>query len=290
MNKIYYLLEGLVTGRISLKKLPDVYKRYKELKGFQKLQAPFVETEYGTKMYLNSEDWVVSKELYYKKCWEREETEFFKKIILNGMNIIDIGANIGYFSILFSKWVGDKGKVFAFEPDPENFRFLVKNIQANICHNIIPINKAVSNNDGKIFLFQSATNKGDHRIIDAKIIPEDVIRNKIEIEATRLDSSFSPEQKIDLIKMDIQGAEGLALEGMTQILSRNHKMYLFTEFWPYAIERSGKSPKEFLEQLNQLGFKIATINKNEKIPTSNSDFGEKPPNWQINLICERQEK
>ena len=291
MKKISYYIEGLKTGRISLKNVLRSYKVKHRDKKFPRIKNPVVRTIYRTKMYLNPKDNVISKYLYVYKCWEPQETEYFKKIILEGMHVIDIGANIGYFSILFSKWVGDKGKVFAFEPEPENYSILVKNIQANNCNNIIPIKKAVSNKEGTLILFQSEENKGDHRIFDAEILPEDKNRNKIEIESIKLDSFILSEQKIDFIKMDIQGSEMLALEGMMQILSRNHKMYLFTEFWPYAIERSGRSPKEYLEILRLLSFKISTLDKDEKIPTSSKDFDDEDfRSRQINLICEKNQK
>jgi len=289
MKKISYYIEGVKTGRISLKNVLKYYKTTYRYEKFQKLKHPFVKTLYKTKMYLNPKDNIISKFLYMNKCWEPQETEYFKKIVLEGMNVIDIGANIGYFSILFSKWIGDRGKVFAFEPDPKNYELLIKNIQANKCTNISPIKKAVSNYDGKTFLFLSDENIGDHRIFDANIFPGDEIRNKIEIESIRLDSFFLPEQEIDLIKMDIQGSEMLALEGMNQILSRNHKIFLFTEFWPIAIEKSGRSPKEYLEKLHQLGFKIYSLNKNEKITISSYDFDEKNYGSKfINLICEKK--
>lgn len=291
MKKISYYIEGVKTGRISLKNVLKYYKTKYRDKKFSKLKHPDVETLYGNKMYLNPKDNIISKYLYGNKCWEPLETEFFKKIISEGMQVIDIGANIGYFSILFSKWVGDNGKVFAFEPDPDNYELLLKNIHANNCKNIIPIKKAVSNYDGKTFLFHSNENKGDHRIFEAKILPEDEIRNRIEIESIRLDSFISPQQKIDFIKMDIQGSEMLALEGMMQILSRNHKMYLLTEFWPYAIEMSGRSPEEYLEILRKLGFKIYPLNKNEKIPISSNDVDDKNfRTEQINLVCEKKGK
>ena len=70
--------------------------------------------------------------------------------------------------------------------------------------------------------------------------------------------------------MDVQGAEYLVLEGMRKTINRNSNLYLLTEFWPYAIEKSGHSPKEFIEQLMKIGFKLFII-KNNKIISLESD-------------------
>lgn len=206
------------------------------------------------KFFLNKKDREISQTLIFDKFWEFEESEYFKKIISKGMNIVDIGSNIGYFSLLFSKWTGSNGRVYCFEPDEENYQLLLKNIRYNDANNIILQKKALSDKKGKTTLFIDEINKGDHRIIDmiAYTKDEKMGKKKVEVETTTLDSEIPLNEKIDLIKMDIQGAEMLALKGMKELIKKNLKITLLTEFWPFGIKKSGNSPKEFIDTLIQL--------------------------------------
>ena len=264
----YYRSE-IKNNHLTLDDLQRVFTSSEEYKINQRLNHACIYTVYGTKMYLDPTDTVVSKSLNSNLIWEKEESEFFKNIIKEGMNVVDIGANIGYFTLLFSKWIGNKGKVYSFEPDPSNFEILSKNICANRSKNVTAFQKALSNNDGKLSLFLCEKNKGDHRIFDFYAFEDDDKRKKIDVESVTLDSVLS-DKKIEVIKMDVQGAEYLVLEGMKETINKNSNLYLLTEFWPYAIEKSGHSPKDFIEVLRKMKFEISII-KNNKIISLESD-------------------
>ena len=150
-------------------------------------------------MYLDPNDTIVSRSLSLDLIWEKEESEFLRNIIKEGMNVVDIGANIGYFSLLFSKWVGDKGKVYSIEPDPFNFDLLSKNILINQAENIISFQNALSNHNGHASLFLSEKNKGDHRIFDFYVFEDDDKRKTIDVESVTLDSILNDE-KLELSK------------------------------------------------------------------------------------------
>ena len=127
-----------------------------------------------------------------------------KGSIKKGDIVLDIGSHVGIFSVLASKLVGDSGKVFSFEPSPNNFYLLKKNIKLNDINNITAINKGVSNKQGvkKLFLslfgyggnsFFKNQNKKDFINIDCISLTEAIEKNKIK--------------KIDFLKMDCEGAE-----------------------------------------------------------------------------------
>ena len=78
----------------------------------------------------------------------------------------------------------------------------------------------------------------------------------------KLDSVLA-DKKIEVIKMDVQGAEYLVLQGMKETINKNSNLYLLTEFWPYAIKKSGHSPEKFIEQLRKMGFEISIIKNNK---------------------------
>lgn len=209
----------------------------------------------GNKIYLDSQD---SLRLSYGS-YEPFETELIKKEVKKGFAVLDIGANIGYYTIMLSKLVGKKGKVFAFEPDPGNIAVLRKNIEVNGCKNVILEQKAVSDKNETIRLYICKYNRGDNRIYTSGDR-----RNFININAVKLDDYFKDyEGKIDFIKIDIQGAEGLALQGMEGLINKNKQLKITTEFWLCGLQRSRVSAEEYLGLLKRLGFKLFNINEQE---------------------------
>ena len=199
-------------------------------------------------------------------AYEKGETELVKKTVREGMAVVDIGANIGYYTLIIAKIVGGKGKVYAFEPDPENYRLLVKNIELNGYDNVIPMQKAVSNRTGTTELFLHPVDMGSHRIYNSNDG-----RESIKIEMVSLDEFFEgKENKVDVIKMDVEGAEIAALQGMKNILQNNDDVKIFTEFSPAATRTFGYSPEEGLNELIKSGFKLYHINdlKGETTPVS----------------------
>jgi len=286
-------INQIKSGQLDLTDLEKSFKNSKEYQSLQLLKHKgFVQTLFGTKMYLDKNDLVVSKELANNKVWEPQETKYLKKIIKKGMNAVDIGAHIGYYSVLFSKWVGNKGKVFCFEPEPDNFKLLLKNKRANHSKNLVLFQKAVSNIDGSTNLFLNAENKGDHRILDFYVSGNDESRQKIKIDCIKLDSVISARQKIDVIKMDIQGAEMLALQGMNEILTNNPTMTMLIEFWPFAIEKSGYRPEQFLEKIRQYEFTISILKDKKLIPVEKEDefFKNYTSTDYFNLVCKKGHK
>lgn len=223
---------------------------------FSHLKSNLVEVQ-GHKMFLDSKD---SLRLSIYGVYETFETELVKKEIKNGDVVLDVGANIGYYTLIFAKLVGEKGKVFAFEPDPTNFALLKKNVETNGYRNVILVQKAVSNKTEKTRLYLSEDNKADHRIYDSHDG-----RQSVEIEAIQLDDYFKDyDGRIDFIKMDIEGAEAAALQGTLNLLKKNKDVKIVTEFWPIALKRFGVNPEEYLKSLREQDFRLYHINEQEK--------------------------
>ena len=238
------------------------------------------------KLYIDKDDQVVSQELIQSGKWEPFETKIFKKSIKKGDVVLDIGAHIGYYTLIAAKIVGDKGKVYAFEPDPKNFSLLKKNIEENNYKNVVPINKAVSNNNGKIKLYINPANTGDHRIFKSADK-----RGGIITETITLDDYFKNDIKIDFIKIDIQGAEHTALLGAKNILRYNKNLKIITEVEPLLLRNAGSSTRMYLNFLEKNYFSLYEINERSKLTmkTLSKKLLVLPENpfVKVNLLCKK---
>tara|TARA_Y100000310_G_scaffold329947_1_gene400696 strand:+ start:23568 stop:24101 length:534 start_codon:yes stop_codon:yes gene_type:complete len=163
--------------------------------GIMKLLRPSSIEVNGLKMTLDKRD---TSE--YSKGYEPKTTEIMKKMIKEGDTIIDVGACIGYYILLFAKLVGPKGRVFAFEPEIKNFKILKKNTQLNNLSNIVLVNKAVSDKEGKSKFYVNKYRVGSHHLQNEF----DDRSYAVEVETITLDEFFKNYgRNIDLIKMDI---------------------------------------------------------------------------------------
>lgn len=191
---------------------------------------------------------------------EEFESEIVKKIIKKGNIVIDIGAHMGYYTLLFARTVGENGHVYSFEPDPRNFDLLKKNVEINGYKNVTLIQKAVSNKTGRGKLYLGEYS-GGNRIFDTH---DD--RKSIEIETIRLDDYFeNNSRKIDFLKMDAEGTEIDIIEGMNLLLQKSQNIRIMCEFYPTLIKKFGREPEEYLKSLNNQGFKLFHLNADKKI-------------------------
>ncbi len=211
----------------------------------------------------------------WKESWSVQEIEVMKANIEMGDTVIDVGANIGAFTLLFAQQVGLQGHVFAFEPSPENVSLLQKNVSANGYPNVKIIPKAVTDKDGKVTLFLSDYNVGDHRIYDPheksgglgntgaeyeRLKDKTGRRKSVSVEVVSLDNYFRRwEKAVEFVKIDVQGAEATVCAGMSEIIRKNLKIKIMIEFWPAGLTMSGANPKEFLEKLREVGFSFFEI-------------------------------
>ena len=210
-------------------------------------------------------NWAWKLEMFLQH-YERETTNLFKEKIERGGVIIDLGAHIGYFTSLFSELVGKNGKVYAFEPNPELFVMLKQNTRK--FENVVLSEMAVSNKGGVINFYESLNNTGNH-----SIFPADFREVKISVNSVRLDDVIK--EKVDWIKMDIEGAEPLAIEGMNRIISENQNIKLVIEFCPDILNLTNYTPKQFIGMIYSMGFKVYAITENglKEITKDNNQNG-----------------
>ncbi len=151
--------------------------------------------------------------------------EVFDMFIKEGMTVVDIGANVGYFTRCLSKKVGTKGFVYAFEPIPATFKSLQATISLNNISNVIAVNKASSDHNGTVTMYLSLK----HYMASLDVNWASREGGETEVPCITLDSFFETTGKApDFIKMDIEGGGVYALKGMYNII-RKHEPVLFLE-------------------------------------------------------------
>jgi FkbM family methyltransferase len=177
--------------------------------------------------------------------------------ISSGDTVLDIGANIGFYSHLFGQLTGNKGRVYAFEPDEENFLHLKKYVGE--MPNVTLKHAAVSDKTDVVALYKSPMLNVDHRTY-----PVDGYLSKLMVESVAIDDFLPPNTSVSFIKMDIQGFEATALRGMKQTLTDNiEHLKMLMELFPAGLKKSGSSATETITFLHQCGYNVYLIEKNK---------------------------
>ena len=247
-------------------------------KAIKRLKNEFVIID-GDKIFLDEKDSLL---LSINKIYEKNETNFVKDSVNKGDIVIDIGANIGYYTLMFAKLVGGTGKIYAFEPDPKNFSILEKNIQVNGYNNIILEKKAVSNKLGKSTFYVSENSAGSsmHK-------PNNVV-DQIYVDLITLDNYFEVNTITpDFVKIDIEGYELNALKGMESILQSSDKTKIMIEYNPLTKKELNSDPMDSLTFLSELGFKFKDLNSRVQTFLTFEDIKQEYENSKklTNFIC-----
>lgn len=239
----------------------------------------------------SKKDLFISKHLTVDGIWEPFETLIITKLIKQGDIVYDIGANIGYYSIIASNLVKNSGKVFSFEPEPTNFRLLKFNLKKNRCSNVICEPIAVSDGPSETYLYLSEDNLGGHSIYKS-----DLKRKRLRVPQINIDkypSAFSG--KIDFVKIDTQGAEYKILSGMKDVILHNRDIIkVVIEFWPNGLDMAGNSADQLIILMEKLFSNFLVIDEpNEtlfevtpdQLATLSSGSLRKKKDNQINILC-----
>ena len=240
----------------------------------------------GSKMFLDPGD---SLDLSINGVYGELDTKIIREEIHEGDIVIDVGANIGYYTLIFAQLVGSSGKVFAFEPEPKNFEILKKNIEINNYQNIVAEQKIVSDKSGIVKLFIA-----EHGIVGHRINQEKSSQKFIEVESIILDNyikKLNLDNKINFIKIDVEGSEPKVLEGTKEIIQKSNQLKIFTEFNREVVKEYGIEPKEMIDLFYRNGFKIYLPNyKENKINLTNVNellTSKETLLENINLLCKK---
>jgi FkbM family methyltransferase len=190
---------------------------------------------------------------FFKRRQDKNDIALMKTHIKKGDVVLDIGANIGFYTKILSELVGEQGKVYAFEPDKTNYGHLLQN--AGHLKNVVFHNKAVSDKTGTITLYHS-----DMLNVDHKTYATENYTSTSEIDCVAADDVI-PGKKVDFIKIDIQGFEYFAFLGMKDIFKKNEHLKIITEFYPLGMQNAGIDYITFFELLWKNSFTVFKLEK-----------------------------
>jgi FkbM family methyltransferase len=203
-------------------------------------------------LYVHGErDKYVSRRIREEGIWEPYETSLLLSLLQEGNVFVDVGANIGYFTVLAGSVVGEGGAVFAFEPDPDNFSLLQANTGLNgLQDRVIAVEAGLAADDGDGRLFLSEDNLGDHQIYATEGGRSSLaisLYNGSQYLAGKL-------SRLDLLKVDTQGSEYQVMAGLLPLLQRLPRIpRIIIELTPLSLRQAGASGRALIELLATLG-------------------------------------
>jgi FkbM family methyltransferase len=201
---------------------------------------------------VDTSTWIGAK-VAFLGDYEPEIKKIFKSYINNKDTVLDIGANIGLHTLYFSELVGTEGKVISFEPVPYNFRRLQENVKLNNAANIETENIALSDKNEiiNINIDEKSSNPGSFNLFE--------LNGSVKIDC-RIGDEIVGDEKVDFIKIDVEGYEGYVIAGLLKTIEKNKPFIIFEYDLNYQ-EKTGL-PKDYIfNLLRPLGYSFYLIKR-----------------------------
>ena len=239
-------------------------------------------TIFSHKMYVDTRDLGLAPHILLDGCWERSVTDVFLSLVRPGMRVVEIGANVGWYSLLAAEIVGSAGKLVSFEPNPRMADILMRNLSINgFVDRCQVIDKAVFSATRKVEfgiyekyaagsgLFAARAQAAREQRPAAGLHPRFIdVLQLMEVDAVALDSHFAPGSKVHIMKIDAEGAEPHIIAGANRLLEENRDMQIILEFAPRLLRLGGSSAEEFYDTIRTLGFRIFRIEQDASLQES----------------------
>lgn len=209
---------------------------------------------HGFEILVDRHDLVIGRAIAHGE-YEPHCTAIVERFVSTGHTFVDVGANVGFFTLLAARRVGATGRVLVFEPIAHNYRLLERSIARNGLANVQVFHQALLDRAGSVeFLQWARRNSGSFHVLN----DPGWDRARYTVEAAAFDELFT-EPRVDFVKIDVEGAEGLVLDGMRETIRRERPMILF-EFSPAAIaDLSRRDPDQLLQALHGLGYATVEV-------------------------------
>jgi len=226
------------------------------------LDGEYIERRGGLWWAINPGDYI-QQDLFWSSAKDVAEIREALRWIPNGGVMFDIGANFGYYAITIATALGGDCNVYAFEPNPPTMRRFRKNLELNFTRGVHPREEGLSDAPGRAFVVDEPAHSGA-AYLGQSVNPVDGISASIHVTTLDLFCEQHKIDRLDLIKMDIEGAELRALRGGIETLRRFQPVILI-ELNPDTLERDGYSVWDVVVFLEDLGYAIYTVRPRARI-------------------------
>lgn len=227
----------------------------------------------------SQDDWLL-QHFQQGRCYEPELAWVMFRALKPGDVAIDVGANVGLFTLLMSKLVGPAGKVIACEPGSNNLPRLRKNIEINGLTNVEIVDKPLWSHREMMPFYLNADSSGGNALFDPGNWPDNVKSranpNPVLMGTLPLDDAYSLREWVKLIKIDTEGAEQRILEGAKGLLTQHHVPYILAENNPHGLEQADCDETTLRRFMKNLGYDLFMPRPDGTLPSL------VPPDTRIN--------
>jgi len=240
-------------------KIPLVHLLYSKISNFKFPNQDRIVSCHGLQILLrNPRKSIIGRSIFSTGLWEPEVTQFISSKVRQGMTVFDIGADIGYYSLLLAKLVGPTGLVFSFEPIPKAKWYLDKNIEMNGLDNVRSFDFALFDEPG-VACLEAPLTLSKINLSKKKLSGKDI---QVEMKVFDEWKAKGELNRVDLVKLDVEGAELNVLRGMKATL-QNQKPAILVEVHSQELKSFGFSPSDLIEFLSEFGYQIDPVDKLE---------------------------
>lgn len=242
------LLDKISSLESSVAKISDKMNEIRQLVGPFAATFPdgamLTQSIHGLKYFVDPEDMVITPNMVIYRQWEADLSNVFRYLCKSDAVVVDIGANIGYFTVLAASLIGNmgSGKVYAFEPNPKLARLLEQNIEIN--WSIAPVyfnEMALADYAGEVSLHIPRAH-GANASLSA---PDEYACDSVTVNVKKLDDALPKDVEVDLMKIDVEGHEASVLRGAREVISRSPNLRLIMEWSRKQMDQAGVDRDEF---------------------------------------------
>jgi FkbM family methyltransferase len=228
----------------------------------------------GFKMYVAANDVCISPHIILDGVWEEWTEASLRRVVKRGMRVLEIGANVGYFTLLMARLTGPSGSVYAFECDPELAQIAEDNVEINGYAGRVTIDRrAVGQTAGSAQFRRAQRHRGGGTLVaDLQQIPQlrEAERESLAVEVTTVDALTEQlGRTFDFVKIDAEGAETWILNGGTKLFANvAQPLMVMIEFCPSFLREAGYDPAAELRRFAQWQFKVQRLDSRRRRPVA----------------------